>query len=195
MNGRARLAMTLIGITPLIAASAAPAVRLQPESKVSVTGGSTVRDWSCSAAQVSGVIEGEGGLAIGQLEQTIRGAEITIPVRGLECGNGTMNEHLRKALKSTDNPTIRFELSGHRVTAASDAEGVVRMTGKLQIAGQEKAVQIDATARRDANGTLRVSGSEEILMSEFGVKPPTLMMGTLKVKDRVVVRFDVALKS
>jgi hypothetical protein len=31
-------------------------------------------------------------------------------------------------------------------------------------------------------------------MSEFGVRPPTLMMGTLKVRDRVVVNFDVVLK-
>ena len=31
-------------------------------------------------------------------------------------------------------------------------------------------------------------------MSEFGVRAPTLMMGTLKVHDRVVVNFDVVLK-
>jgi hypothetical protein len=31
-------------------------------------------------------------------------------------------------------------------------------------------------------------------MSEYGVKAPTLMMGTMKVRDRVVVHFDIVLK-
>ena len=53
---------------------------------------------------------------------------------------------------------------------------------------------IDATIASEADGALRVKGSKEILMSDFGVRPPTLMMGTLKVRDRVVVNFDVVLK-
>jgi hypothetical protein len=31
-------------------------------------------------------------------------------------------------------------------------------------------------------------------MTEFGLKPPTLMLGTLKVDERVKVGFDVVLK-
>jgi polyisoprenoid-binding protein YceI len=73
-------------------------------------------------------------------------------------------------------------------------EGSVKLKGNLTIAGQEKPVTIDASLALDAGGALRVKGSKEILMSEFGVRPPTLMMGTLKVRDRVVVNFDVVLK-
>jgi hypothetical protein len=31
-------------------------------------------------------------------------------------------------------------------------------------------------------------------MTDFGVRPPTLMMGTMKVHDPVTVHFDVLLK-
>ncbi len=30
-------------------------------------------------------------------------------------------------------------------------------------------------------------------MTEFGVKPPTLMLGTMKVHDKVVVRYEILL--
>ena len=53
---------------------------------------------------------------------------------------------------------------------------------------------LEAVAREEAGSVLRVRGSEEIVMTEFGVKPPSLMMGTMKVRDRVVVQYDVLLK-
>ena len=34
--------------------------------------------------------------------------EITIPLSTLDCRNGTMNGHMRTALKAQQNPTIRF---------------------------------------------------------------------------------------
>jgi len=198
MNSRIRarrIALATITTVPLLTAAALVPLRLQPETKVWVEGGSTVRDWSCKATQVSGAVRGEGSLAITDLQQTVRGAEITIPVKALECGNGTMNEHLRKALRTSESPTIRFQLSGHRISTTSAAEGVAKLNGRLEIAGQEKPVVVDATVRSEGPSAVRVTGGKEILMSEFGVKPPTLMMGTLKVKDRVVIKFDVLLKS
>jgi hypothetical protein len=31
-------------------------------------------------------------------------------------------------------------------------------------------------------------------MSEFGVKPPTLMLGAIKVKDKIVVGYDIVIR-
>ena len=36
--------------------------------------------------------------------------------------------------------------------------------------------------------------AHEFAMTEFGVKPPTLMLGTMKVGDRVKVSFDLYVK-
>jgi hypothetical protein len=32
-------------------------------------------------------------------------------------------------------------------------------------------------------------------MTEFGLKPPTLMLGTMKVDEKITVGFDVVLKN
>jgi hypothetical protein len=40
---------------------------------------------------------------------------------------------------------------------------------------------------------IRFKGSKQFKMTEYGVKPPTLMLGTMKVGDPVTVSFDLAL--
>src|SRR5688500_2995880 len=72
-------------------------LRLQPGSKVWVSGGSTVRDWRCDAKTIESALEllaQDPAAAVAQLVQT---AKVAVPVADLECGNGTMNEHMRKA--------------------------------------------------------------------------------------------------
>ena len=46
-----------------------------------------------------------------------------------------------------------------------------------------------------ADGTLVVSGAREVRMTEFGLKPPTLMLGTMKVDEKITVGFEVVLKN
>jgi hypothetical protein len=41
---------------------------------------------------------------------------------------------------------------------------------------------------------MRVKGSYDLRMTEYGLKPPSLMMGAMKVKELVKVNFDLLLK-
>jgi polyisoprenoid-binding protein YceI len=187
----------LVGMVVLTASSAVAPITFQPESKVWVDGTSNVRSYSCKATSLQGNVAANPGgstLAVADLEKAVRTADVSIGVQGLECGNTTMNGHLRNALKAQQAPTIRFQLSSYDVTPTGGSTGTAKLTGTLSIAGQEKPVTIDATVSCDGNGSVRVKGSKEILMTEYGVRPPSLMLGTMKVRDRVVVNFDVVLK-
>ncbi|MEW5930541.1 MAG: YceI family protein [Gemmatimonadota bacterium] len=188
-----RLALLAIVVPAGVAWTAAPAgLALQPESKLWVEGTSSVRSYTCRADRVDGTVATQPGstsLAIADLEKTVKSADVSVSVAGLECGNGTMNAHLRKALKAETSPRISYRISSYDVTAA----GAVKLNGTLSIAGTEKPVSIDATATSEG-GRLRVKGSKQLKMTEFGVRPPTLMMGTMKVHDPVKVSFDVLLK-
>ncbi len=188
-----RLALMAIVVPAGIAWTADRAgLALQPESKLWVEGTSSVRSYTCRAARVDGSVATQAGstsLAIADLEKTVRSAEVSVSVAGLECGNGTMNAHLRKALRSDTSPRITYRISSHDVAA----DGKVKLNGTLSIAGTEKPVNIDAVASSEG-GKLRVKGSKQLRMTDFGVRPPTLMMGTMKVHDPVKVSFDVLLK-
>jgi hypothetical protein len=62
------------------------------------------------------------------------------------------------------------------------------------MAGAEKPISVELTAKRGAAGTWQVTGSKTLLMTEWGIKPPSLMLGTMKVRDPVTIRFDLVLE-
>jgi hypothetical protein len=43
------------------------------------------------------------------------------------------------------------------------------------------------------NGTVTLKGTKLLKMTDYGVKPPSLMFGTMKVADAVTVSFDLVL--
>ena len=120
-------------------------------------------------------------------------AQMTVPAASLDCKNGTMNEHMRKALKADKNPTITFRITTYDVAKASEGvDGTAQ--GELTLGGVTKTITVKAHAASQPDGVLRLTGSQDIHMTEFGLKPPTLMLGTLKVDELVKVSFDLLLK-
>jgi polyisoprenoid-binding protein YceI len=157
-------------------------ISLEPSSKVWVKGDSTVRAFTCNATDFSSEIQTSGSNEIGTL---VDDAVITIPVAKLDCGNGKMNEHMVKALKTA---TIEYKLNSYAIDGTKAV-----LLGTLKIAGTTKDIEIPGTVTKEGN-LIRVKATREIIMSQWGVKPPSLMMGTMKVKDAVTVGFDVTLK-
>jgi len=182
---RTRFYLTGIIAVPALLAAASVPLSIQSGSRVWVSGTSTVRGFRCESAQVTGSADA-AGTELSQVAQS-RG-EISIPVSTLDCRNGTMNGHMRRALKAAEHPTIHFRASSVVVTP----EGAVRMTGPLTIAGQSRETTVTGTAVRE-NGMLRVTGSKELTMTDFGVQPPRLMAGTLRVRAPVTIGVDVVL--
>jgi hypothetical protein len=45
-----------------------------------------------------------------------------------------------------------------------------------------------------ADGSIAVRGSVPLFMSDFGIEPPTAMLGMLKTADQVTVKFELALR-
>jgi polyisoprenoid-binding protein YceI len=162
-------------------------------SHVRVAGTSNVRSWRCETSQVQGTIEtATNGLpAVGDAGRAVKTAEVTIPVASLDCANGTMNNHLRHAMKAEENPNIRFRLPVGGLTVGAD--GRARLSGTLEINGQTKPAAVDATVTA-VQGGLRVAGTYGLKMTDFGVRPPTVMMGAFRVADPVTVNFDVIVK-
>jgi polyisoprenoid-binding protein YceI len=180
---------------PLVAWSSYSELTLQPESKLWVDGTSTMRKWTCRANDVNAVIDGESN-AIAQVaagEKGVRAVRVRVQSEKMECGNGTMNEHMKKALKVEANPTIEFTLSGYDVSKSAD--GVTgTLNGTLSLGGVQKTVAIPAVAKSEA-GVLHVTGAYPLKMTEYDLKPPKLMLGRIKVGETVTVRFDLLLKS
>jgi len=165
---------------------------LGPDRKIWIEGSSTIRKFSCSTADFTATPQPVPA-PTAPLATAVQTVDVRVPVKSLSCGNGTMDEHMRKALKSEENPEIRFELTSYTVGEKTAEGTAVKATGVMTIAGSSKTVEIDGVVTPTPTG-LRVQGEKQLRMTEFGVKPPKLMFGTLKVADPITVHYDVVLE-
>lgn len=168
---------------------------LAPESKLWFEGKSTVRDWSCKATALEAAVDAEGSGAVAAIlggAKAVRTVALTVPVAKLDCENGTMNNHMRKALNAEKHATIAFELSSYELVAGTPVGGTLE--GRLTINGVTKPVTLTAEYAAGPDGALRMTGVYPLTMTEWEVAPPRLMMGTMKVNPLVHVHFDLLLK-
>lgn len=192
------LMIATVGITPLLAGWAlADRLSLQPDSRLWVEGTSNVRDFTCTARTMEADIATTSSTAATALyagEKAVTSVAFRIPAARLDCKNGQMNEHMLKALKAGTSPMIAFELGTYELL---DTSGKVhaKLAGTLSLGGVTKSITLDVDLVQEAAGGLRVKGTYDLRMTEFGLKPPSLMMGTMKVSDLVKVNFDLMLKN
>jgi polyisoprenoid-binding protein YceI len=178
------LAATALLVPAALAASALP-LSFASGSRVWVSGTSTTRSWRCESTQVEGTVQAGSSLAsLGR----VAGARVSIPVAALDCRNGTMNGHMRKALKAAEAPALSFQATDVTVHGTT-----AQLAGNLSMAGQTHPVTMTATVAEEG-GAIRVRGTKEVDMREWGVRPPSLMLGTMRVGPRATVGFDVMLK-
>lgn len=193
-------AVALLLSVPLARADGS-ALILGRESSLRLEGDSTLHPYSSAATEL--IVEGEllpakagGSLLDRAREDGLKGLAVRVPVRGLKSGKGGLDKNMRKALRAEEHPEIVFELEAYAMTPHPEEAGAfqAKASGRLTVAGEERPSELEAVIV-PVEGGLRVRGSEELLMSDFGIKPPSMMLGTLKTEDRVVIHFDLTLGS
>lgn len=171
---------------------------VRPESKVTLAGGSNLHDWACRTSAFSATIEVDSAFQsepLTQVAKPITRVSVAIPVKSLKCGHGKMDQNLYKALNAEEFPEIRYVLSNYNVTpGVSTVDSFAAETaGELTVAGKTIRVEIPISAKRLDGGAARGEGSVKLMMTDFGIKPPTALLGTLRTKNQIEVAFQVLL--
>lgn len=174
-----------------------PDLALQPTSRIWVNGTSNVKRFECAAAKIDVTVktnrpDAVHAVAVGN--KAVGKVDLTVPVATMDCKNGTMNDHMKKALKATEHPIIEFTLESYALVKAADSVAIT-LNGTLNIGGTTRPVTIAAEAKDVGGRVLHVAGEYDVHMKEFGLKPPSLMMGTMRVGEMVKVHFDLLLRS
>lgn len=174
--------LAVLGLTGLLLAGwmIMPRYSVQPGAKLRVEGTSTVHAWECTFGSVNGTVEAEPGAAP-------TAAQISVAAKSIECKNGTMNKKAVEALKASAHPNVTFDLQ-RMEPAGTDT---YKATGRLTLAGTAKPLTMTVKVEPTGADRLRITGQTPLQMTDFGMSPPTAMLGTLKTGNRVVVHFDV----
>jgi polyisoprenoid-binding protein YceI len=125
----------------------------------------------------------------------VKSFALVVPVDQLSSGEKGLDENMRKALKGAQYKDIRFQMDSYDVRMPSPGAAAFSLTlhGRLSLAGVERRIDVVATCVRVGEG-LRLTGSKELLMTDYQIKPPTLMLGAIKTADLITVKFNATLQ-
>jgi hypothetical protein len=168
-----------------------------PASTLELHGTSTMHPYEAKALQLTGVIVLDSVLVNrwNSGSNPFRQVEMTIPVKKLLSGSDKLNKNMWEALKADDHPDIVYHLTADTVIAGSVSDSaVVKTLGTLSLAGKENPISMNVTLCKLNGDTLNIKGSKDLLMTDFGIDPPSMMLGLLKTNNKVVIQFNLFIK-
>ena len=202
------LTLTLLAATAGRAAaaqrSALPGgIALRPDSPLWLEGKSNVHDFESRSTTLTATFTRRPGTKLpttaSQIEDVlrasgVRGLELTLPTRSLHSNKDGLDKNLWQDLRADQYPAIRFHLSRYTM-APRPAHGdtlELSVEGTLTVAGRERPVTVAGRVYRGPHGVW-LEGTHALLMTEYGIKPRRMMLGSLRVKDRIAVHFRLLL--
>lgn len=124
----------------------------------------------------------------------IVGLDVAVPIASMHSGKSGLDRNLQRTLKAEKFPVIRFRLEHYTVAPGSVGRDTadLKVDGTLSVAGHDRPTTLAARAYRGGAG-LWLEGSQSLRMTDFDIRPPTMMLGALKVADRVNVHYRLLL--
>lgn len=160
--------------------------------KLAINGTSTMHDWSSSATNVT--VQGDFVINNGVIEK-VTGGSVNVVVTSIKShkNSGLMDSRTHETLKADKYPNITYTVSKISNIQQSGGEATVTVSGTLTIGGVGKPADFVLKMKVLANGDIEIKGAKKILMSNHGIKPPSFMLGALKVGDEVSLDIYVVL--
>lgn len=158
----------------------------QAPTSITIAGTSTIHDWTMISNNVTCKAEFDIN-ANGDIVN-LKALQVTLPAESLKSGKSGMDKNAYSALKTDKHKQIAFEL-----VAAGISNQTIHTQGKLKIAGVEKPVEVEATYTMLSGGRLQAKGSLKLLMTDYGVEPPTFMFGSVTTGNELTISFTVTL--
>ncbi len=153
------------------------------KSTMTVSGTSSLHDWVSKVEKITG----KGSITMENSKIVdISDLQITVVVQSIKSGKGGMDSKTYEALKEKEHPEIKYTLSSTNKKSSNS----ISTKGNLTIAGKTKSVDMEIKYQ-NLSTSISFSGDIQIKMSEYDIKPPTALMGTIKTGDEITVTFTV----
>ena len=171
--------------------------RFQPESKLWLEGTSTLHDFTITANNIKSSISFESSMnENNSLEEfKITYLKLIVPIWKLDSGNESMDENMQEALSAEVNPNIVFALISPVVFSFDNVIDsiTINATGNLTVAGTKKSVDLNITVLTQSENEFEFKGEIKLLMTDFGVEPPSMFFGTMNTGNELTVKFEMIL--
>ena len=171
------------GVVGLALLQGGPAAAQQSTVDFTVSGNSTIRGWTCTVTGTARVTAGSSTPVRG-LDGGVQTAMLSVPVGDFVCPQEEMTEHLLQALRADEFAEITFRLEGYEASS----QGAVT-TGTLTILDATQEVSFPLSLTPSGSG-VRIEGEVALDMTTYGVEPPVVMLGLMRVRPRIRIQFS-----
>jgi hypothetical protein len=189
--------LTLILLTSIFATPAISqdvALRLI-DSKMKIEGTSNVRDWDANVNNINAslVLTGIENIDLKTLKpENFSSLVVYVPVKDIESDTRGLTGNIHKYLKVDEYPSITFtlkEIVSIETTNTSDV--TITAKGTLKAAGGSSDIIMSVVGKQLPNGNIEFTGSPDLKMTDYGISPPTAIMGTVRATDEFKVTFTI----
>jgi hypothetical protein len=118
---------------------------------------------------------------------------LDIPIANFDCKHKIMTKDLQKTLKMSQYPTMIIDIKSLTKLPREALGGTSSGEVHISLAGTKVNYNIQFTGKSYVN-QIEFVGNKTIYFSEFGLKPPSKLGGTIKVKDQLEVEVRLLLK-
>ncbi|MCX2452321.1 YceI family protein [Pedobacter sp. PLR] len=164
------------------------------DNSVKVSGKSNVHDWTMIAKNPVceanfGAISQESGVP-----KNLGSLNFSLKSKSLKSESGSMNNRTYKAIKADDYPEIDFKLSEATITPLQKNKFSVNAIGTLTIAGVSRIITLQVNGEVNADNAILCTGQKKIKLTDYGIQPPSFMLGAMKVGNELTISFTLNFK-
>lgn len=100
----------------------------------------------------------------------------------------------RKTINSEKYPAIVIDFISFERNPSYRGEEKFKGSLKISLAGVTRQFEVNCTIETRPGGQIHLKGGREFTFADFGLVPPSRMMGTIKVQEELNVKFHLVLK-
>lgn len=184
-------AFIFLGVPQVVTAQVTYQLSQSPAVVIKVSGKSNVHDWVMTTT----AIESEGKFKLtGDNLVDVTSLNFSVAAKSLKSGKSSMDKRTYKTIKADKYTTISYKLTSAVVSPIRQNTYLVKTKGELTIAGVTKSISVSVNATVNADNTITCTGTENIQLTDYGIKPPSFLLGTMKVYNDLAIQFTLIYK-
>jgi len=175
-------------------------IEFHSNSSLSISGSSNVNKFACDCEQPLQPMRIDLQVQPGDQLARFRGAVLELKTRALDCGHKGMNKDMYQTLQADKYPTIEIRLEAVRYQPGYSPEFcsewvTMLASADLTVAGHTRRVHLEIRGKQTGDDKYRFQSQLPVRMTDFGIEPPTALLGLVKVDDEITINLDLILSA
>lgn len=161
------------------------------DSKLSIIGASNVTDFECLYEDDFQTNTLSHFFTLENKVVRVSGDTLKLAIDNFDCGRRGINRDFRKSLKSNEYPSIDISL----IDFESSNKLLERVNVLISLAGNERKYALEFKSTYQDEDIIEIQGEQKLSMTDFNIDPPTALLGLIKVRDELTIKFTLFLKT